>query len=142
MSELADTSVWARKNHPALRAWFAGAVTAGEILLCDMVALELLHSASTPDLYRALEADLAGMPWVRMDQREWERARHVYGVLAAQGRAWHRSVKHADLLIAAAAERAGITLVHYDHDYDAIVAVTGQPARWVAPRGSLERPAQ
>jgi predicted nucleic acid-binding protein len=48
-----------------------------------------------------------------------------------------RSVKHPDVLIAAAAERAGFTLVHYDADYDTIAEITGQPVRWVAPRGSL-----
>jgi len=47
-------------------------------------------------------------------------------------------VQPADLLIAAAAERAGLTLVHHDRDYDTIAEVTGQPARWVAPRVPLE----
>ncbi|MGI8549353.1 MAG: PIN domain-containing protein [Dehalococcoidia bacterium] len=141
MPELADTSVWARKNNPVLRSWFATAITAGEILLCDMVALELLHSASTPVLYQALAQNLTGMPWLHMDHREWERALEVYGLLAAKGNALHRSVKHADLLIAAAAELAGVTLAHYDHDYDTIAGVTGQPVRWVAPRGTLEQPA-
>ena len=46
--ELADTSVWAHKSHPALSDWFASAVEAGEIAGCDMVALELLHSARNP----------------------------------------------------------------------------------------------
>jgi len=72
-----------------------------------------------------------------MGSAEWTRAIEVQGLLAGQGRAQHRSVKHPHLLIAAAAELAGIGLVHYDKDLDAISAVTGQPARWVAPRGSL-----
>jgi predicted nucleic acid-binding protein len=46
-------------------------------------------------------------------------------------------VKHADLIIAACAEAAGVTLVHCDEDFDAIGAATGQPMRWVAARGSL-----
>jgi len=46
-------------------------------------------------------------------------------------------VKHADLLIAAAAELAGMTLLHDDSDDDTIAALTGQPIRWAAPRGSL-----
>jgi len=49
----------------------------------------------------------------------------------------HRRVKHFDLLIAAAAESARLTLLHYDADFDTIAAVTGQPIRWIAPRGSL-----
>jgi len=45
-------------------------------------------------------------------------------------------VKHADLLIAAA-ELAGMRLLHHDSDDDTIAALTGQPTRWAAPRGSL-----
>jgi hypothetical protein len=34
-------------------------------------------------------------------------------------------------------ESAGIALLHYDDDYDAVAAITGQPTRWLAPKGSL-----
>jgi predicted nucleic acid-binding protein len=104
-----------------------------------MVVLELLHSASSPALYRQLEDELQAMPWIRMGRTEWERAITVYGLLSDRGRAAHRSVPHADLLISAAAEISGIELVHYDRDYDLIAAVTGQPAAWARPRGSLRR---
>lgn len=72
-----------------------------------------------------------------MDERDWSRARQVHALLAAQGKQAHRSVKIADLLIASAAERAGIGLVHYDQDFDSIAQVTNQAMRWAAPRGSL-----
>jgi predicted nucleic acid-binding protein len=49
----------------------------------------------------------------------------------------HRRVKHPDLLIAAAAESAGVPVLHYDRDFEAIAAVTGQPMRWIAPMGSV-----
>jgi hypothetical protein len=29
-----------------------------------------------------------------------------------------------------------VTLVHYDEDYDRIGALTGQPIRWIVPRGT------
>lgn len=135
--ELADTSVWARKQNPAIRAWFEAAIAAGDIAICDMVALELLHSASKPETYRRVEDALEAMPWLRMGGAEWSRARQVYRILSDRGQATHRAVKHADLLIAAAAEVAGIELVHYDQDFDLIAEVTGQPARWVRPRGSI-----
>ena len=102
-----------------------------------MVALELLHSASSPTLFRQLEDELQAMPWIRMGAAEWQRAITVYGLLCDRGRATHRSVPHADLLIAAAADIGGVELVHYDLDYDQIAAVTGQLAVWVQPRGSL-----
>ena len=135
--ELADTSVWACKRHPAVREWFEAAVIAGDIAVCDMVALELLHSASRPDVFARTEEALKAMPWIRMDGAEWARAREVYQLLSDRGQAAHRAVKHADLLIAAAAEVAGIGLVHYDNDYDLIAEVTGQTARWVRPRGTI-----
>lgn len=115
----------------------AAAVANGDIAVCDMVVLELLHSASSPALYRQLEDELRAMPWIRMGRTEWERAITVYGLLSDRGRVGHRAVPHADLLIAAAAEISGIELVHYDRDYDLIAAVTGQPVVWARPRGSL-----
>jgi predicted nucleic acid-binding protein len=57
--------------------------------------------------------------------------------LAHQGGAQQRSVGHQDLLIAAAAEAREVELLHYDEDFDRIAAITGQPTRWIAPRGSL-----
>jgi predicted nucleic acid-binding protein len=42
-----------------------------------------------------------------------------------------------DLLIAAVAERERVTVLHYDGGYDRIAQVTGQPVRWVVPRGTV-----
>lgn len=135
--ELADTSVWARKSHSALGAWFISAVEAGDIAGCDMIALELLHSARNPIEFDLIEDGLRGLPWIAADSADWTRAREVYRILGGRPGMAQRSVKHPDLLIAAAAERAGFTLVHYDADYDTIAEITGQPVRWVTPRGSL-----
>lgn len=44
----------------------------------------------------------------------------------------------ADMLIAATAERHGVTVLHYDGDYDMIAAITGQPTRWVVPSGTAD----
>jgi predicted nucleic acid-binding protein len=44
-----------------------------------------------------------------------------------------------DLIIAAAAELAGLTVLHYDHDFELIASVTGQPHEWVVPRGSIDK---
>jgi len=135
--ELADTSVWARKAHPLVRDWFTAAIETGEIAGCDMIALELLHSARNPAEFALIEDGLRGLPWVEPDAADWLRARGVYRALGGRPGMMQRSVKHPDLLIAAAAERAGLTLVHYDADYEAIAEITLQPVRWAAPRGSL-----
>jgi predicted nucleic acid-binding protein len=43
-----------------------------------------------------------------------------------------------DLLIAAAAERAGLTLLHYDNDFELIAGVPGQICQWVVAAGSID----
>ena len=43
----------------------------------------------------------------------------------------------ADLVLAAVAERAQLTVLHYDRDFDHIATLTGQPVEAVAPLGSL-----
>jgi hypothetical protein len=72
-----------------------------------------------------------------IENEQWHRALWVYEQLSTQGGASQRSVKHPDLLIAAAAEAADVGVLHYDEDYDRIAAVTGQPTRWLAPKGTL-----
>jgi predicted nucleic acid-binding protein len=137
MPELADTSVWARRRHPSVVQWWEQQLLAGGIGICETVALEVLHSARTGQEMRGLRRDLAGLPVHTMSTLAWGRALDVYQLLADQGAQHHRSVKLPDLVIAVCAEEAGWTLVHYDQDYDAIAAVTGQATRWVAPRGTL-----
>jgi hypothetical protein len=43
-----------------------------------------------------------------------------------------------DLLVAATAEAHGLTLLHYDADFQTIAEVTGQPVRWVAGPGAVD----
>lgn len=102
-----------------------------------MVRLKLLYSAQNADEFTDLHADLGALPDLPINRAQWDRALEVYARLAQQGGMHHRSVKHPDLLIAAGAEAAGIEILNYDEDYDRIAAITGQPIRWLAPRGSL-----
>jgi predicted nucleic acid-binding protein len=136
--ELADTSAWfASRRNPEVRASFDADVTAGRIAICDMVKLEVLYTARNADELTSRRDELDDLPQCPIGPAEWARALDVYEAISRQGGSHHRRVRHADLLIAAAAEAAGVGLLHYDEDYEAIVAVTGQPARWIAPRGSI-----
>jgi predicted nucleic acid-binding protein len=65
-----------------------------------------------------------------------QRAFDVQGLLAQ--RAEHRSVSIPHLLIAATAERYGLTVLHYDGDYDHVAAVTDQPVEWIVARGTAD----
>ena len=63
------------------------------------------------------------------------RARGIQRALAASGL---KGRKVADLLIAAAADLAGLVLIHYDVDFELIASVSGQSHQWVVPRGSID----
>ncbi len=140
MTELADTTAWLwsrRRAYPELRAAFDAALIDGELATCDMVRLELLHSARNPSEFAEIREELAALPDCPIGEAQWDRALWVYEQLSARGGAFQRAVKHPDLLIAAAAEAADVILLHYDDDYDLIAEHTRQPMRWLAPRGSL-----
>lgn len=49
-----------------------------------------------------------------------------------------RGRKIPDLLIAAVAQATGLTVFHYDHDYDLIAEVTGQDTKWVVPADTVD----
>ncbi len=108
---------------------------AGEIATCGVVDLETLYGASSPKAYEITAATLREMPRVPVDQGCVNRALEVQATLAE--RSQHRGVALPDLLIAACAEQAELTVLHYDADYELISSVTGQPTRWVVPRGSV-----
>jgi hypothetical protein len=54
-----------------------------------------------------------------------ERAVEVLTLLA--DRSQHRAPSIPDLIIAATAELAGLTILHLDKDFEVIAAITGQP---------------
>ncbi len=136
MSELIDTSALILGVRDSrVRPWLADAVAKDELVLCDVVALEYLMGARSMDDYARLELALGGFRWEETLPADWRRARDVHRALAGQGAGHQRSVRIPDLLIAAIGERAGLPIVHFDQDYDRIATITGQPTRWVAPRG-------
>ena len=134
--ELADTSAWTnRHKDPAVQADFDARLLAGEIAICPQVTMELLWTAKSLREFEELRDDLAALPQFPVDGGTWERATDVWHELV--GRGHHRQAKIQDLLVAAAAELAGVPVCHYDADFDAIAAVTGQVVRAIAPLGSL-----
>lgn len=132
-----DTSAWHRSIAPQVAAVWRRHLEADELVLCDQVRLEILYSARSARDYDDLAQELAGMSTIPTDVSTFERALEVQRLLAHVGGLHHRSVKIADLIIAAAAEAAHVPVLHYDSDYDRIAAVTSQPVQWIAAPGSL-----
>lgn len=134
---LADTSAWHRAAHPLVQDRWARALEQDRIAVTQPLRLELLYSARSAQEYARRVDDLDALRQVTCGARALDRALDVQRQLGERAALHHRSVKLVDLMIAGAAELAGVTVWHYDEDYDRIAAVTGQLTEWIAPRGSL-----
>ncbi len=99
--------------------------------------MEVVYSARNAADYDRTAGNLDGFRVALITPEVFKRARAIQAALAHAGGMHHRSVTIADLVIASAAEAAGLTVLHYDEDYDRIAAITNQPTEWIAPRGSL-----
>jgi predicted nucleic acid-binding protein len=132
---VADKSALARAHLPSVAARLEPLFLNGEIATCGIVDLELLFSARSAKDYLAILADRGSLPRAEVGEGGIERAIDVQTALARKGQ--YRGVTIPDLLIAAAAEAAGLCVLHYDADFDLVAEVTGQPVEWVVPPGSV-----
>lgn len=132
---LVDKSALARMPLPPVRERLGPLIEAGEAATCSIVDLEVLFSARDHEEHERIRTRrrLAYVQ-VPLTQEIFDRAVEVQGDLARRKR--HR-LPIPDLVIAAAAEAAGLTVLHYDSDFDRIAEATGQPVEWVVPRGTL-----
>ena len=130
-----DKSALARMPLEPVRQRLAPIIEAGEAATCALIELEVLYSTRNHgDHLRTRERRTFAYRNVPLTEEIFQRAIHVQGELA---RAGHHRLPIPDLVIAAAAESAGLTVLHYDADFDRIAEITGQSVEWVVPRGSL-----
>jgi predicted nucleic acid-binding protein len=127
---LIDTSGLFRILQDKLRNAWSDQLTAGVIATCPVVELEFLYSAQSLadrlEKQRLLRAVFGRVP---MSEYAWDRAAEVQQLLTEAGA--HRSAGAVDLLIAATAERARLTVLCDDRDFKTVARVTGQAVRLV-----------
>jgi predicted nucleic acid-binding protein len=128
---LVDTSVLVRLDRDEVLARVGPLLLAGEAATTALGELDLLRHARRAADHAALRTDQAALPHVPVDDGVLARAAEVQGLLAADGR--HREVPLAALVTAAAAETAGLVLLHQDPVLAVVAGATGQPAEWAAP---------
>jgi predicted nucleic acid-binding protein len=133
---LADTTVFVlQARFPQVWERFVRLLGEGRLAACHMSGLEYLNNAQDPKGYEELWGGLQGHRWLDVTAPAMDRAMEVHRAMGA--RSQHRNFALPDLIIAATAEIHGATVLHYDHDFERIAAVTGQPTEWVVPRGTL-----
>ena len=135
LTHLVDTSVLTRLSQLAVRSALEPLAAAGRVGRSGISDLEIGYSARNAREWDALQGALSAFGLIETEARHVQRARQIQRLLA--GRSQHGR-KVPDLLVAAAAEDAGLIVLHYDSDFDRIAAVTGQKCEWVVAAGSID----
>lgn len=130
-SWLIDKSAYVRLQlgQAANRDEWSSRISRGLVRLSIITRLELGYSARSGDIGRRQFAlpPLSLMPIEYLTPAIEDRAFQVQMLLADQGQ--HRAPSIPDLLIAATAEKASLTVLAVDKDFDLIATITGQPVQ-------------
>jgi Predicted nucleic acid-binding protein, contains PIN domain len=135
LTHVVDTSVLTRLGRGTVREAIQPRTERGQLGRAGISDLEAGYSARSATEWDGLAAALEIFELIPTTADHILRARQVQRLLAAKHQ---RGRKIPDLLIAAAAEARGLTVLHYDADFDRIAAITGQACEWVVPAGSVD----
>jgi hypothetical protein len=129
---LIDKSALVRLGASPDGADWASRIERGLVRITTVTRLEIGYSArSGADLRSGLrQPPVSAMPVEYLTPAIEDRAVEVLSVLADRDQ--HRAPSIPDLLIAATAELAGLTVLHCDKDFDLIAGATGQAAEWLS----------
>ena len=124
---LIDKSAMVRlADSPDAELW-AERIERGLVRITTVTRLEVGYSARSGQDARSMftSPPVSAMPAEYLTPSIEDRAVQVQLLLAGQGQ--HRAPSIPDIIIAAAAELAGLTVLHMDKDFELIATITGQP---------------
>lgn len=124
---LADKSALTRLTRSPDAAEWLERIERGLVRVATATRLEVGFSARSGNDVRVVHRrrPLSAMPVEYLTPAAEDRAVEVQALLADLGR--HRAPSVPDLLLAAAAELGGMTVLHVHKDFELIADVTGQP---------------
>lgn len=124
---LVDKSAFARLHLVPEAVEWVDRIDRGLLRIASVTRLEIGYSARSGASLRAetTQSPISQMPLELMTPAMEYRAMEVQQLLADKG--LHRGPSIPDLLVAAVAETAGLTVLHVDTDFETIASLTGQP---------------
>jgi predicted nucleic acid-binding protein len=128
-----DTSAWNRQHDPAVFARWAATVKRDLLVVCPVVALELLAAARNEEMFASLDRTFAALPAAPVT-----RSAGTAVIGASRDLRGERRLPAADYLIAAAAAERGAGVLHYDSHFDILCGVLGIKSVWIAASGSID----
>lgn len=135
LTHLVDTSVLTRLGRKEVREIVSPLLEQRRLARCSMSDLELGFSARNAREWDDIRRAAKVFELVETEQQDFDHARRVQRALAGLGL---KGRKVPDLIIAAVAARAELTVLHYDRDFDLIAKATGQTTEWVVEPGSID----
>lgn len=133
---LIDKSVLARAGKPYVARVLTPRIDGGLIAVSVVTELEVGFSARSASDHDDILGLLDRLVRIVLPVRAEQIARDTQRQLVERGQ--HRAVGVADLLVAAVAKEAGLTVLHYDRDFDLVASVTGQSCEWIVPAGKAD----
>lgn len=105
---------------------WANRIERGLVRITTVTRLEIGYSARSGDDAQTVftTPPVSAMPVEHLTPAIEDRALQVQLMLASKGQ--HRAPSIPDLLVAAAAELSGLTVLHLDKDFELIASLTGQ----------------
>ena len=115
LADSPDTELWAER------------IERGLVRITTVTRLEVGYSARSGHDARSMftSPPVSAMPVEYLTPVIEDRAVQVQLLLAGQGQ--HRAPSIPDIIIAATAELAALTVLHMDKDFELIATITGQP---------------
>jgi predicted nucleic acid-binding protein len=131
---LADKSALSRFRVPEVSGRLRPLMEDGLIATCAIVDLEVLFSSRNLSDYEDVLDERRSLDSAPITPDVMDRAIELQHELARHGQ--HR-LPIPDLVISAAAQSAGLVVLHYDADVERIAAAGGADHEWVVRKGSI-----
>jgi len=130
---LADTSAWMQARRDAsARDLLLAAIERGEVRWCWPVRYELTVDARGSDGIAAIERTLDTLREVPLDRSVQRAVLSLMRELAASGSHGAHRFPLTDLTVAAAAQHAGVDILHFDQHLERLGGHLGVEAHWIS----------
>jgi predicted nucleic acid-binding protein len=130
---LIDTSAIVRLSQAEVTGVLEPLLDAGQVATCGVIDLRLYSLLRDPAALAEIRGyGAAAFRWLATSDDDLVRALQIQALLTERG----YSAPWPELIVAAVAERHGVSLLHCNPAFDRIAAVTGQQARWVGAERS------
>ena len=130
---LVDTSAWMQARRDArARNLLLNAIERGDVRWCWPVRYELMVDARGTDGLAAVERTVEGLREIPVDRGVQRAALAIMRELAANGSHGAHRYPLTDLTVAAAAQHAGIDILHFDQHLERLGDHLGADAYWIS----------